>query len=158
MSNVICFHNPDEPNGFLSNWYKSNFTADGITFNSVEQYMMYQKAITFNDQFIANRILESNNVKAIKALGRKVVHYDEKTWSDKRFQVVLRGNYFKFKQNPELCQMLKNTGNAILAECAVHDKIWGIGLSMSSPNRFYPERWSGQNLLGKALMQIRHIL
>ena len=24
-----CFHNPDEENGYLSNWYLSEFSADG---------------------------------------------------------------------------------------------------------------------------------
>lgn len=31
---VICFHNPDEENGFLSNWYLSYFEVDGKTFSS----------------------------------------------------------------------------------------------------------------------------
>lgn len=44
---VICFHNPDEENGYLSNWYTSPFTVSGINFSSVEQYMMYQKAVCF---------------------------------------------------------------------------------------------------------------
>lgn len=30
--NVICFHNPDEENGYLSNWYLSHFTVKGIEF------------------------------------------------------------------------------------------------------------------------------
>lgn len=29
---VICFHNPDEENGFLSNWYLSHFEMDGKSF------------------------------------------------------------------------------------------------------------------------------
>ena len=44
---IICFHNSDEENGFLSNWYKSDFTVKGITYTSMEQYMMYMKAKTF---------------------------------------------------------------------------------------------------------------
>ena len=27
---IICFHNPNEENGYLSNWYMSPFAADGI--------------------------------------------------------------------------------------------------------------------------------
>ena len=49
MDKIICFHLVDEPNGFLSNWYPSPFTVDGQHFTSVEQYMMYRKAITFGD-------------------------------------------------------------------------------------------------------------
>ena len=44
MRKVICFHNPNEGNGYLSNWYLSDFTVDGIRFSLMEQYMMYKKA------------------------------------------------------------------------------------------------------------------
>ena len=35
MRKVIGFHNPDEEYGFLSNWYLSDFTAEGILFSSM---------------------------------------------------------------------------------------------------------------------------
>ena len=41
---IICFHNPDDEYGFLSNWDLSDFEVDGIKFTSLEQYMMYKKA------------------------------------------------------------------------------------------------------------------
>lgn len=47
--NVICFHNPDEDNGYLSNWYLSDFTLDGVNYSSMEQYMMFKKAECFHD-------------------------------------------------------------------------------------------------------------
>ena len=123
--NVICFHNPDEENGYLSNWYLSHFTVKGIDFSSMEQFMMYQKACRFHDEKIANDILHTDNVAEIKKLGRKV-HND--------------------------------TGDAVLAECAVRDQIWGIGLSMGNPNRFERSKWKGNNLLGYALMLVREQL
>ena len=123
--NVICFHNPDEENGYLSNWYLSHFTVNGIDFSSMEQFMMYQKAYRFHDEEIANDILHTDNVAEIKKLGRKV-HND--------------------------------TGDAVLAECAVRDQIWGIGLSMGDPNRFERSKWKGTNLLGYALMLVREQL
>ena len=123
--NVICFHNPDEENGYLSNWYLSHFTVNGIDFSSMEQFMMYQKAYRFHDEEIADNILHTDNVAEIKKLGRKV-HND--------------------------------TGDAVLAECAVRDQIWGIGLSMGDPNRFERSKWKGTNLLGYALMLVREQL
>ena len=39
---MVCFHNPDEENGYLSNWYLSEFECDGIRFSSMEQYMILQ--------------------------------------------------------------------------------------------------------------------
>ena len=53
---------------------------------------------------------------------------------------------------------LKDTGNAFLAECAVNDRIWGIGLSMRDPSRLDRAKWQGQNLLGYALMMVREKL
>ena len=43
----------------------------------------------------------------------------------------------------------------VLAECAVKDQIWGIGLAMKDENRFDLDKWKGQNLLGYALMMVR---
>lgn len=49
MRKIICFHNPEEANGCFSNWYLSDFCVKGIRFSSMEQYMMYQKAVLFQD-------------------------------------------------------------------------------------------------------------
>lgn len=85
---IVCFHNPNEENGYLSNWYPSRFTVN----------------------------------------------------------------------NEDLNKQLKATENCVLAECAVKDKIRGIGLSMKDPKRFEIEKWNGQNMLGYALMMVRERL
>lgn len=152
---MICFHNPDEENGYLSNWYLSEFTVDDITFSSMEQYMMYEKAILFHDQETAKKILQTDNVAEIKALGRTVQNFDDTVWGQSREEIVYKGVLEKFRQNPELRKRLERTGEEIIAECAVKDRIWGIGLSMKDEDRFCVERWNGQNLLGKILMDVR---
>ena len=152
---IICFHNPNEENGYLSNWYLSSFTVNGIAFSSMEQYMMHAKAICFGDEDIADRILETDNVAEIKALGRMVRNYNDHHWNGVRQISVYEGLYAKFSQNAELKTQLLATGDAVLAECAVQDRIWGIGLSMRDPNRLDSNAWRGQNLLGYALMMIR---
>lgn len=155
---IVCFHNPDEDNGFLSNWYLSAFSVDGITFSSMEQYMMYKKAVCFGDDEIAIQILETENVAEIKALGRKVSGYDDNIWNGVRQIVIYQGLMEKFTQNAELKDKLLKTGNAVLAECAVKDMIWGIGLSMRDPDRLEMKKWKGQNLLGYTLMMVRERL
>jgi ribA/ribD-fused uncharacterized protein len=155
---IICFHGINEENGYLSNWYPSPFTLNGISYSSMEQYMMHRKAIIFGDDKIAMQILGSDDVAEIKALGRLVSGYDDNLWSGVRQIVIYEGLLAKFSQNPELKEMLKDTGNTILAECAVKDRIWGIGLSMHDPNRHDRAKWQGQSLLGYTLMMVREKL
>lgn len=152
---IVCFHNPNEENGYLSNWYLSDFIVDGLVFSSMEQYMMYRKAICFSDEAVAARILNTKDVAKIKKLGRLVSGYDDNYWNGVRQIIVYEGLCAKFSQNEKLKKLLKGTGNAILAECAVKDCVWGIGLSMEAHERFDREKWKGQNLLGYALMMVR---
>lgn len=155
MMAVIGFHNPDEEYGFLSNWYLSEFTIDEIRFTSMEQYMMYQKAVCFHDNAIAKKILGTKDVAYIKELGRMVKGYDEQLWSGIRQIVVYEGLLAKFSQNILLRKRLMDTNQAVLAECAVKDCIWGIGLSMNDPKRMNTANWRGKNLLGYSLMMVR---
>lgn len=152
---IICFHNPEEENGYLSNWYLSDFYVDNIMFSSMEQYMMYQKALCFDDKEIAKEILATSDVAKIKTLGRKVSNYNDHIWNGMRQIVIYKGLLAKFSQNELLKKQLLDTQDMMLAECAVHDKIWGIGLSMKDDNRFNMLKWSGHNLLGYALMLVR---
>lgn len=158
MQNIICFHNPDEINGYLSNWFLSDFTKNDITFSSMEQYMMYQKAKLFQDNDIASKILQTSDAGKIKALGRSVKNYDDTIWNGTRQIIVYEGLLEKFRQNEQLRKKLIETGYAILAECAVQDKIWGIGLSMKNEKRFDMTQWKGQNLLGFSIMIVRKAL
>ena len=152
---IICFHNPEEENGYMSNWYHSDFRLDNIAFSSMEQYMMYKKAICFDDMEIAEKILKTQDAAEIKALGRQVSGYQDNIWSGLRQIIVYEGLLAKFSQNELLRKQLIKTRDAILAECAVRDQIWGIGLSMKDPKRLDISQWRGQNLLGYALMMVR---
>ena len=155
---VVCCYNPNEENAYLSNWYPSPFTVEKKNFSSMEQFMMYRKAICFGDEAVAKNILSTDDASQIKALGRQVKNYDEHIWNGIRQIVVYKGLLAKFLQNEDLKDRLKSTGEAILAECAVKDLIWGVGLSMKDPNRFDKTKWKGQNLLGYTLMMVREYL
>ena len=152
---VICFHKPEEENGYLSNWYMSKFLIDGITYSSMEQYMMFMKAKVFKDEKIAAQILRTSDVAMIKELGRSVSNYNNSVWNGMRQLLVYKGLREKFAQNEDLKKQLLSTGNNYLAECAVNDKIWGIGMSMNDHDRHHIDNWKGQNLLGYTLMIVR---
>ena len=158
MRKVICFHKPEEENGYLSNWYPAIFKCNTHTFSSVEQYMMYEKARIFQDESVMERILSTDNPSTIKRLGRMVKNYDESIWNKKRREIVFYGNLEKFSQNADLKVKLQNTKDALLVECSVRDKIWGIGLSMKDKHRFEPEFCKGTNLQGNVLMEVRDMI
>ena len=117
--------------------------------------MMYRKAVCFGDVKVAEQIFATEDVAEIKALGRLVSGYDESLWNGVRQIVVYEGLLAKFSQSLDLRKQLKETGSAVLAECAVKDRIWGIGLSMHDPDRLDQVKWKGQNLLGYTLMMVR---
>ncbi len=155
MNKVICFHNPDEPNGWLSNWHLSDFTLDGITYTSMEQYMMYRKALLFGDERMQQAIMDTTDTARIKAYGRKVTPFNAVIWNGMRQIIIYEGLYAKYSQNEELKARLLSTGDQLLAECAVEDKIWATGISMKDERRSEMAEWTGQNLLGFATMLVR---
>ena len=128
----------------FSQWYISKFTGRGIlwadeslledlpleiTFNCMEQYMMYHKAMLFLDRPSARKILDTKNPKEQKKIGRSVQNFDEKVWKKYRHSIVYWGNENKFTQNKILLSKLMSTKGTTLVEASPYDKIWGVGLS-----------------------------
>ena len=141
--------------GPFSQWFRSNFTVGGITFNTCEQYMMYHKALLFDDNEIAKQILKTNDPKTQKALGRKVKKFDMAYWNEHCLQIVFRGNHAKFSQNKRLYDMLMNTSPSLLVEASPFDQIWGIGIDEKTALMTPAEQWPGTNWLGKTLVNLR---
>ena len=153
---IIAFHSEDEkPYGCFSNWYKRDFSDMGNTYNCMEQYMMYQKAVLFGDQETADKIMQATDPGEIKALGRQVKNFSSKVWDGYKITIVKAGLWNKFVQHPDLADILLSTGDAILAEGAAGDKIWGTGLNNKNTEVTPVSEWPGQNNLGWLLMQVR---
>lgn len=142
-----------------SNWEPSPMLIDDVQYNCVEQYMMAEKARTFGDESIRQKILASPSPKAQKEFGRKVRGYVEETWVDVRYSVVLRATVEKYRQNPELLRLLLAVPDDVrFVEASPYDRIWGIGMDRENPDATHPEKWLGQNLLGKAIDEARALL
>lgn len=148
MENYVFFFGKDKPNGYLSNFYPVPFVDHQNNFSCNEQYIMYRKALLFNDPSSAEKILEAETPLKAKKLGRQVANFDDKVWKEHRLEIMTSGLRLKFSQNPKLKEMLLETGDKILAEASPFDKIWGIGYNKHVAVKKDPKDWPGQNLLG----------
>ena len=142
----------------LSQWHMVDFVVDGMTFCCTEQYMMYKKALLFDDKLTALKILATRNPRDHQTLGRSVKNFDQKIWDANKRQIVLEGNFHRFSQSKPCRELLFSTGNKILVEASPYDKVWGIGLAEADPLALNESTWRGQNLLGKVLTDVREIL
>lgn len=150
----ILFFGAQRTNGVCSNFYKASFKVDGIEFSCVEQFMMYNKAITFGDTPTAQEVLKEVDPKVMKSWGRKVKNFDCEVWDKARYDVVKRGVTEKFTQNPELADWMKKVECDYFVECSPYDAIWGVKLPLSSPDAVNPDAWKGTNLLGRILKEV----
>ncbi len=142
-------------NGIYSQWDFWNMTIDGITFNCCEQYMMYQKAVFFEDYEIARRILHEVSPREQKSLGRQIKGFDREKWDKACVGFVFKGNYAKFTQNEVLKRELLETGDRILVEASPKDFIWGIGMHEDDAGVENPGNWKGTNLLGWTITLVK---
>src|SRR6056300_1301128 len=108
---VIGFWKPNDKYGFMSQWYGSDFTINNITFNTSEKYMMYQKAVLFNDIENMNSILLLNDPSQIKNMGRKVKNFNQEKWDSAKKEIIFKANLYKFSQNKILLKKLLDTGD-----------------------------------------------
>lgn len=123
---------------------------------------MYQKAMYFNDEDTASKILSATDSTVVKTLGDQIQGYDQEIWELAQFDIIVSCNYNKFKYEQRsygslsLRQRLLDTGDAELVYADQLDSMLGIGYRAqhAEMNR---DSW-GMNLLGKALMKARKFL
>lgn len=72
-------------------------------------------------------------------------------WEEIRFEVMLHAHLGKYKALSGYRRALLSTGDAFLYEDSPTDDIWGLWDKEAWD-------WTGQNLLGKVLMQVREEL
>ncbi len=146
-----------------SNWYGNpeipdQFKHRGHWFSNTEQAFMWEKAMTFGDEQMAEEILDTPNPKDVKALGRKIKNFDSAKWDACSLAIMTSVNLSKYSQNEAFKKELLETGDRILVEASPYDKIWGVGLHYTDDKILDEKNWQGKNLLGIALMNVRELL
>jgi hypothetical protein len=139
----------------FSNFHPSIFHLDGLQFLSGEQAFQYLKAATFKDDVTGQRILSTKTPHEAKQLGRKVINFNATLWDELSYPCMKKVLHAKFSQNMLLKAYLLDSIGTHLVEGSVSDLKWGVGISENDPKILNRFMWKGQNLLGKALMEIR---
>lgn len=139
----------------FSQWYDVYFEIDGIRYHTTEQYMMASKARLFGDKDMLDEIMNAATPSEYKSLGRKIKGFEPTLWNEKKLDVVVEGNKAKFSQNPNLKEFILSTNDAILVEASPFDTIWGIGMDRETALNSNVDDWTGENLLGCSLMEVR---
>jgi len=142
----------------FSNWYDCEFMYKGHKFYNSEQAFMWEKAKFFNDEEIANKILNTSNPSIAKKLGRHVKNFNSETWLNPGYQFMVDVNVEKYTQNEDLKIKLQSSGTKMLVEASPFDTIWGIGLREDNDAVLNENNWKCLNLLGRALMDVRNII
>lgn len=147
---------------YLSNFHICKIVdpATGILFKSSEQMFMYYKCKYHGDKEAMERCTQETNPKNVKAIGREIKNFTE-TWntSGAAYRAMLYVNILKYSQNEQIKLSLLGTGNKTLVEAAgTNDYIWGCGFRANDEKINFETNWTGTNLLGKVLMEVRTIL
>jgi ribA/ribD-fused uncharacterized protein len=127
--------------GFLSNFFDCGFQYDGKIYRTNEHfYQSHKPSLEADKEIIRN----AKNAYEAARLGRSCKI--KKNWEKIKVPIMKLGLSLKF-DNPDLKQMLLETGNQELIEGNKHgDVFWGVC------------NGKGQNVLGQLLMSLREKL
>lgn len=141
----IKFSKTDSKYRCFSNFYMCPVTFYGITYTNSEAAWQSQKTLSIKERNKFSK--EAPNVA--KRHGRCLDLRPD--WEKVKYQLMVEVCYAKFSQNIELGNILLSTGDEEIIENTTswHDNIWGNCECTRCVNRV------GQNLLGKALMEVR---
>ena len=156
---VILFAEPNTNDyGFLSLKWTVEIEFNGTMYNSAYQAIAAEIAKSFNDQDNLQKIMIAETPDDVNYTLANVpgdAEINETKWNDLTKQFIYDVNIAKYNQYPELAARLLETKNATLGAYIPDDNLIGIGLSIDNIQAKNSVNWTGQNLLGKALMDIR---
>ena len=143
--------------GVFSNFqHCPSLIIDGIKWQNCEAAFMFFKAKHFKDFEIAEKIKKETNPAEAKKLGRLVKNYNDAEWEKVRYSYMYKVNLAKYTQNSLFFETLMNTKELVLVEANGRpDNIWSCGLYADNDKILNEKNWTGKNLLGEVLMEIR---
>lgn len=134
----------------LSNLYFHPFDLEGRQWHSVEHYYQHSKALAAGDSNAAREIRMTTDPLEAMARGKPVK--PGPSWEKDGPMIMKKAQRAKFAI-PPLGLALRNTKKTI-AE-GTRNGFWGIGIAKNNRDCFVVQKWTGKNMAGETLMQIR---
>ena len=127
--------------------------VDGQRYNCNEQLYTQKMANYFGDKAAADEAMEITDPYKLIDLQKRVKNYNRQEWLPEAEKTLYLANMAKYTQNTLARDALIRTGSNTIGE-ATYSKTWGIGASLHDARSLKGE-WSGRNVMGKLLMNIR---
>lgn len=128
--------------GCFSNFSRHPIVAHGKRYATTEHYYQAHKATSEEDH---EEVRKASGPFEAKQKARELKLPAD--WEGMKFSIMLAALRFKAQQYEFIREKLLETGDEDIAEDSPKDPIWGLG-----------KDGKGQNLLGKAWMQVREEL
>jgi N-glycosidase YbiA len=138
-------HNTAKPFYYLSNFSNHSVLIDGVEWPTTEHYFQAMKFEGISE--VVNRIRQAKTPAIAKAFGSSKSLPIREDWEKIKQKVMEKALLCKFRQHPDICRGLIETGDAVLVEHTIKDGYWGDA-----------GNGTGANHLGKLLMKVRDLL
>lgn len=141
---TIYFYGIHDQYGCFSNFSPHGFELDGAYWPTSEHYFQAQK---FAGTPHADAIRQVKTPKDAAKMGRDRKRPLRRDWEKVKDDIMRKAVLKKFETHADICETLLATGDQDIVENSPVDYYWGCGAD-----------GSGQNMLGKILVEVREIL
>ena len=144
---TIYFYKVSDPYGCFSNFSPHPIEIADQTWATVEHYYQSQKFVGTEHAPLITTIRSVKTPEEAAALGRDRCRAVRHDWEQVKAAIMYQAVLTKFLTHTDIQAVLLSTDEALIVEDSPTDYYWGCG----------SER-TGQNQLGKILMQVRQAI
>jgi N-glycosidase YbiA len=144
---IIYFYKVDKPYGCFSNFSPHSIELAGEKWATVEHYYQAHKFEGTEFEYLMAEIQAAATPELAAKIGRNSAHQPRPDWDLQKCEIMYRAVWQKFSTHLDIQQILLDTLDTEIVEDSPVDYFWGCGIDRS-----------GQNQLGRILMQVRENL
>jgi ribA/ribD-fused uncharacterized protein len=162
---LICYPE-DGDHGFMSSWFMKEFSYHKRKYSCAFQAIMSEMARKFGNEEEADRIMDEEDPRDMALLWDKLEVGEgeepitQEKWNERLGKIIMKVNLKKF-ENLKLAQQLAATGTKQIGYVPPEndkDTFQGTGLPFDDERSYQPHEWTGENLYGQVLEQIRAVI